>query len=124
MMVSAITLNLNCFLIRNYDMVLTRRGYKAISRWLPNEIITEIVCAVPWADQASLCRVSKLFHGICLPVLYRVVQLKSARGITSFCNTVPSNPAIAGYVRSLTAGPVEASSAAVYDVICNNALHT
>ncbi|KAJ6548162.1 hypothetical protein DFH09DRAFT_1087283 [Mycena vulgaris] len=48
-------------------MFLTRRAYKSISRWLPNEIITEILAASQ-ADQASLCRVSKLFYALCRPL--------------------------------------------------------
>ncbi|KAJ7467475.1 hypothetical protein FB451DRAFT_393759 [Mycena latifolia] len=85
-------------------MVLTRRAYKAISRWLPNEIITEIIQAAPQSDQASLCRVSKLFHGLCLPLLYRAVRLKTRSSIEAFCAAVLSNNALAELVRSFTAG--------------------
>ncbi|KAJ6548173.1 hypothetical protein DFH09DRAFT_629305 [Mycena vulgaris] len=79
-------------------MVLTRRG-KAISRWLPNEIITEIVQAALLNDQASLCRVSKLFHVICLPVLYRAVRLGDTyTSLAAFWSTV-SNSSVAELVR-------------------------
>ncbi|KAJ7642860.1 hypothetical protein B0H17DRAFT_1339176 [Mycena rosella] len=84
-------------------MVLTRRAYKAISRWLPNEIITEIIQATPPSDQASLCRAGKLFHALCLPLLYRVVDLKTDASVTAaFCSTIISNETIAGIVRSFT----------------------
>ncbi|KAJ6548182.1 hypothetical protein DFH09DRAFT_1367018 [Mycena vulgaris] len=81
-------------------MVLTRRAYKAISRWLPNEIITEIVRAAPPNDQASLCRVSKLFRGICLPILYRAVGLATYTSLVAFCSTISSNSLVAQLVRS------------------------
>ncbi|KAJ6585642.1 hypothetical protein B0H19DRAFT_1250436 [Mycena capillaripes] len=55
-------------------MVLTRRQRKAISCWLPNEIISEIFQAAPAADRAALCGTSKLFYGIGAPVLYRVID--------------------------------------------------
>ncbi|KAJ7467476.1 hypothetical protein FB451DRAFT_1401484 [Mycena latifolia] len=83
-------------------MVLTRRAYKAISRWLPNEIITEIIQAAPQPDQASLCRVSKLFHGLCLPLLYRVVRLKTRASVEAFCIAVLSNTALTEFVRWFT----------------------
>ncbi|KAJ7687267.1 hypothetical protein B0H17DRAFT_1136390 [Mycena rosella] len=86
-------------------MLLTRRANKAISRWLPNEIITEIVQAAPRSDQASLCRVSKLFRDLCLPILYRVVDLQANASVAEFGHTVLSNPALAGLVRSYSVGP-------------------
>ncbi|KAJ6548171.1 hypothetical protein DFH09DRAFT_1281621, partial [Mycena vulgaris] len=82
-------------------MVLTRRGYKAISRWLPNEIMTEIIQEAPQNDLASLCRVSKLFHGLVVPVLYRAVHLDHD-GAAAFCDAILSNPGLAELVRSLT----------------------
>ncbi|KAJ6548187.1 hypothetical protein DFH09DRAFT_1169939 [Mycena vulgaris] len=83
-------------------MVLTRRGYKAISRWLPNEIISEIILDAPQKDQAALCRVSKLFHGLVVPALYRAVHLDQPDAVTVFCDAVLSNPGLAELVRSLT----------------------
>ncbi|KAJ7490807.1 hypothetical protein FB451DRAFT_1361557, partial [Mycena latifolia] len=85
-------------------MVLTRRAYKAISRWLPNEIIAEIIQAAPKSDQASLCRVSKLFHALCLPILYRVVHLQTSASVEAFCTAVLSNTALSELVRSFTSG--------------------
>ncbi|KAJ7629581.1 hypothetical protein B0H17DRAFT_1218142 [Mycena rosella] len=84
-------------------MVLTRRAYKAISRWLPNEIITEIVQLTLRSDQASLSRVSTLFRDLCLPILYRVVRLNSRASVAGFGAAVLSNNALAELVRSYTA---------------------
>ncbi|KAJ7687233.1 hypothetical protein B0H17DRAFT_1332496 [Mycena rosella] len=81
-------------------MVLTRRAHKAILQWLPNETITEIVQAAPRSDQASLCRVSKLFRDLCLLILYRVVGLEADASVADFGDTVLSNAALAGLVRS------------------------
>ncbi|KAJ7773641.1 hypothetical protein DFH07DRAFT_1057176 [Mycena maculata] len=86
-------------------MVLTRRGHKArmmITRWLPNEIIIEIVRATPRkADQAALCRVSKLFHSLALPVLNRVVKVRN-NTITAFCTALIADPTRADVIRSFT----------------------
>jgi hypothetical protein len=59
------------------DMVLARRADRSISQWLPNEIITQIIQASSASDQAALCRTSRLFHALGVPVLYRVVELLS-----------------------------------------------
>ncbi|KAJ7687248.1 hypothetical protein B0H17DRAFT_1203719 [Mycena rosella] len=83
-------------------MVLTRRAHKAISRWLPNEIITEIVQLTPQSDQVSLSRVSTLFRDLCLPILYRVVRLNSLASVEAFCAAVLSNNSLAELVRSYT----------------------
>ncbi|KAF7353954.1 hypothetical protein MVEN_01081800 [Mycena venus] len=82
-------------------MVLTRRAYKAISRWLPNEVISEIIQAAPPSDQAALCRTSQLFHALGVPMLYRIVVLCHYESIEGFCSTVLANPSkFAGLVRS------------------------
>jgi hypothetical protein len=81
-------------------MVLTRRAYKSISRWLPNEVISETIQAAPQSDQIALCRTSKLFHALGIPVLYRVVELYGSSFMTGFCSTVLGNPSkFAGLVR-------------------------
>ncbi|KAJ7100512.1 hypothetical protein C8R44DRAFT_888321 [Mycena epipterygia] len=84
-------------------MVLTRRAHKAISRWLPNEVLTEIIEVVPnLADRASLCRVSKLFHALCLPILYRVVHLDvNLHSAVTFSSSLKENPARADAIRHL-----------------------
>ncbi|KAJ6510754.1 hypothetical protein C8R45DRAFT_395771 [Mycena sanguinolenta] len=83
-------------------MVLTRRAYKEISRWLPNEVLVQIVQHSLKADQATLARVSQLFHEFSLPVLYRVIKLKDSNAITSFCSVIINNPPRAGAVRCFT----------------------
>ncbi|KAJ7127556.1 hypothetical protein C8R43DRAFT_696548 [Mycena crocata] len=87
-------------------MVLTRRQSKAILRWFPNEILIEILLNATKADQVSLCRVSKLFHKLCLPVLNRVVELDRPGGLdstTAFCSALIQNPTRAEAIRSFTA---------------------
>ncbi|KAJ7434871.1 hypothetical protein FB451DRAFT_1571807 [Mycena latifolia] len=83
-------------------MVLTRRAYKAISRWLPNEVITQIIQAASKEDQASLCRVSKLFHGLCLPIFNRTVRLGHYGRASTFCAAIIANPTRALAIRSFT----------------------
>ncbi|KAF7340884.1 hypothetical protein MSAN_02117900 [Mycena sanguinolenta] len=89
-------------------MVLTRRTHRErmeISRWLPNETIVEIIQHSTKADQATLVRVSKLFRDLCLPVLYRVVELdhkNAPNNINSFCSVIMKNPSRANAVRSFT----------------------
>ncbi|KAJ7432025.1 hypothetical protein B0H11DRAFT_823932 [Mycena galericulata] len=82
-------------------MVLTRRQSKSILRRFPNEIIAEIIQSAPQADVVNLCRVSKLFHGLGAPVLYRDVDLESFNTVT-FCRAILSNPFLTGLVRSLS----------------------
>ncbi|KAJ7490842.1 hypothetical protein FB451DRAFT_626516 [Mycena latifolia] len=94
-------------------MVLTRRAYKAISRWLPNEVITQIIEVAPKEDQASLCRVSKLFHGLCLPVLCRTVQLGHYASASAFCSAIIANPSRGQAVRSLNVLRIQYSKLAV-----------
>ncbi|KAF8151257.1 hypothetical protein K438DRAFT_1865168 [Mycena galopus ATCC 62051] len=85
-------------------MVLTRRAHKSIFRWLPNEVISEIIRAVRPSDQAALCRTTKLFHALGVPILYRVVALQGGTSIMHFCDTVLANSSkFAGLVRSLRA---------------------
>ncbi|KAJ6608053.1 hypothetical protein B0H10DRAFT_2069157 [Mycena sp. CBHHK59/15] len=87
-------------------MVLTRRGYKEslkeIIRWLPNEAITEIIQHTSRVDQVALCRVSKLFHGLCLPVLNRVVHLNELLTASAFLSSLIDNPTRAESVRSFS----------------------
>ncbi|KAJ7100498.1 hypothetical protein C8R44DRAFT_809994 [Mycena epipterygia] len=83
-------------------MVLTRRAYRAISRWLPNEVITEIIQAAPQKDRTAICRTSKLFYGLSVPVLYRVVDIDTHTSLSSFSAAISSNPNLAKAVRSFT----------------------
>ncbi|KAF7340883.1 hypothetical protein MSAN_02117800 [Mycena sanguinolenta] len=91
-------------------MVLTRRAHRLaeIFRCLPNEILVEIIQHSHKMDQATLSRVSKLFHDLCLPVLYRDVKISSDHvipasiAIRSFCSGIVENPARADAVRSFS----------------------
>ncbi|KAJ7100505.1 hypothetical protein C8R44DRAFT_947005 [Mycena epipterygia] len=83
-------------------MVLTRRAYRAISRWLPNEVVTEIIQAAPQKDRTAICRTSKLFYGLSVPVLYRVVDIDTHTSLSSFSAAISSNPNLAKAVRSFT----------------------
>ncbi|KAJ7759601.1 hypothetical protein B0H16DRAFT_1884961 [Mycena metata] len=88
--------------LTSLTMVLTRRQYKTISRWLPNEILIEVIRAVAKADQATLARVCKLFHGLATPVIYSVVELRKLTKIIGFCRCIVSNSSLSRFVRSLT----------------------
>ncbi|KAJ6487185.1 hypothetical protein C8R47DRAFT_517426 [Mycena vitilis] len=84
-------------------MVLTRRQYKDISRWFPNEIIAEVVQVAPQADQAALCRVSRLFHSVGIPVLYRAVEVVGRDSMKAVSLVILSNPLLPDLVRSFSA---------------------
>ncbi|KAJ7687272.1 hypothetical protein B0H17DRAFT_1136395 [Mycena rosella] len=72
---------------------------KPIAEWRPDENIIEILQAASRADQAALCRVSKLFHA--LPVLiYRNVHLAGYAPIEAFCSAIVSTPSLSQSVRS------------------------
>ncbi|KAJ6464514.1 hypothetical protein C8R45DRAFT_501193 [Mycena sanguinolenta] len=85
-------------------MVWTRRAYREkmeISRWLPNEVLVQIIQHSLKADQATLSRVSKLFRDLCLSVLYRDVEIKHSIYAPSFCLAIIENPSRADHIRSL-----------------------
>ncbi|KAJ6456945.1 hypothetical protein C8R45DRAFT_1082019 [Mycena sanguinolenta] len=86
-------------------MVLTRRAYKTAMeafRWLPNELLVHIIQYSATADQASLSRVSRLFHELCLPALYHIVHIQHSDAVDLFCSAVIDNPSRAAAVRSFT----------------------
>ncbi|KAJ7506927.1 hypothetical protein B0H11DRAFT_1973412 [Mycena galericulata] len=74
---------------------------KAISDRLPNELIATIIYAMPTSDLVTLCQTCRLFHGLGVPVLYKVVGIDETCA-ESFCSSVLSNQSLAGYVRSFT----------------------
>ncbi|KAJ7619657.1 hypothetical protein FB45DRAFT_931345 [Roridomyces roridus] len=82
------------------------RAHMRITRWLPNEVLTEIIQNALRADQATLCRVSKLFHALALPSLNRTVVLHTNDSSIcipeAFCSAIIRNPERADSVRSLT----------------------
>ncbi|KAJ7687232.1 hypothetical protein B0H17DRAFT_1070355 [Mycena rosella] len=61
---------------------------KPVAEWLPNETIIEILQVVSRPDQVALCRVSKLFHALCLP--YYI----------AFCSAIVCTPSLSQSVRS------------------------
>ncbi|KAJ7743513.1 hypothetical protein DFH07DRAFT_36142 [Mycena maculata] len=69
-------------------MVLTRRAYKSITRWLPNEILSEVVQWVTPPDLVALCQTSHLMKGIATPLLYRAVSLSKISGMKRFITTM------------------------------------
>ncbi|KAJ7165515.1 hypothetical protein C8R43DRAFT_986623 [Mycena crocata] len=81
--------------------MLTRRAAKCILRFLPNEVLAEIAVVCPTADQAALCRTSRLFHEIVTRVMYRSVSLKSSSAIRTCCRTLINNLQISLLVKSL-----------------------
>ncbi|KAJ7466760.1 hypothetical protein B0H11DRAFT_2047603, partial [Mycena galericulata] len=74
---------------------------KSISEWFPNELIAAIIHDTPTADLVALCQTCRLFHRLGVPVLYQVVDIDETCA-ESFCSSVLSNRALAGYVRSFT----------------------
>ncbi|KAJ6506704.1 hypothetical protein C8R45DRAFT_970304 [Mycena sanguinolenta] len=87
-------------------MVLTRRGYNnamEVFCWLPNELLVHIIQHSSTGDQASLSRVSRLFHDLCLPALYRIFHIQHPDSVNLFCSAVIENPRRAVVVRSFTA---------------------
>ncbi|KAJ6511017.1 hypothetical protein C8R45DRAFT_1207790 [Mycena sanguinolenta] len=84
-------------------MVLTRCAYREsmeISRWLPNEVLADIIQHSPKVDQASLSRVSRLFHNLCLPVLYSIIEIRHPDICVLFVSAIVENPSRADLVRS------------------------
>ncbi|KAJ7612239.1 hypothetical protein FB45DRAFT_940138 [Roridomyces roridus] len=95
-------------------MVRTRRAHQLhmqITRWLPNEVLIRIIRDAEMADQATLCRVSKLFHALSLPILYRTVVLRlDDGGLSAFCSSLVENPERADAIRSFTIKKAKDSS--------------
>ncbi|KAJ7490830.1 hypothetical protein FB451DRAFT_1221203, partial [Mycena latifolia] len=76
---------------------------KAITEWLPNEMIIHMAELAAKADQASLCRVSKLLYDLCFPVLNRTVELRYDADYdttSTFLFALIDDPAQAGAIRS------------------------
>ncbi|KAJ7244094.1 hypothetical protein C8J57DRAFT_1556092 [Mycena rebaudengoi] len=80
--------------------MLTRRAAKCILRFLPNELLTEIIANTAPADQVALCRVSKLFNRLARRVLYRTLALASPRAVLACCHSLVSNQELALLVKS------------------------
>ncbi|KAF7354454.1 hypothetical protein MVEN_01134500 [Mycena venus] len=65
-------------------MVLTRRAYKSIVRWLPNEMLSEVFGHLFGADLLALCRTSRLINGLATPLLYRSIALSEISAMEKF----------------------------------------
>ncbi|KAJ7611879.1 hypothetical protein DFH06DRAFT_154270 [Mycena polygramma] len=97
-------------------MVLTRRGATAaaaaaaateaasreILRICPNELVTEIIQHTSRLDQLTLCRVSKAFHKLSLPILIRGIHINDYCSGAGLCQSLIDNHVRAEAVRSLT----------------------
>ncbi|KAJ7731798.1 hypothetical protein DFH07DRAFT_846882 [Mycena maculata] len=83
-------------------MILTRRVSGSILRWLPNELLSEIISFSSPAAKLSLCRVSKLFHELAAISLYRVVMLQSYKQLHQFWESLSENSTRARSVRIFT----------------------
>ncbi|KAJ7626078.1 hypothetical protein FB45DRAFT_869184 [Roridomyces roridus] len=82
-------------------MVLTRRARKCILRWLPNELVSEIIAFSSFDTQLALCRVCKLFNQLAVISLYRAVDLGSYSKFAQFAESLSSNTRNAIHVVSL-----------------------
>ncbi|KAJ7734838.1 hypothetical protein B0H16DRAFT_1577373 [Mycena metata] len=85
-------------------MIVTRQPHTGmeIFQRLPNEVIAEIIGVASKVNQATLCRVSKLFNDLCLPTLYRVVLLEDYAAALAFTSTLLANTTRAATIRSFT----------------------
>ncbi|KAJ7895272.1 hypothetical protein B0H14DRAFT_2681818 [Mycena olivaceomarginata] len=69
-------------------MVLTRRAYKSIIRWLPNEVLTAVMSHLLTSDLLTLCRTSRLMRNIATPLLYRTISLSTMHQMHTFIRTM------------------------------------
>ncbi|KAJ7115013.1 hypothetical protein C8R44DRAFT_226270 [Mycena epipterygia] len=87
-------------------MVLTRRAYKSIIRWLPNELLSEAMSYVSRPALVALCRTSRLTSSLAIPLLYRDVSLSTLPALESFLSTLKIHAELplprANYVRKFS----------------------
>ncbi|KAJ7657770.1 hypothetical protein DFH06DRAFT_1297766 [Mycena polygramma] len=98
-------------------MVLTRRASKCIIRWLPNEVLTEVVQYLmplnsdseSYEDLLALCRTSRLLQGLTTPVLYRDLRLYTIFDIHACFSTLRAHATSqrAQFVRRLVMGDLD-----------------
>ncbi|KAJ7087113.1 hypothetical protein C8R44DRAFT_31456 [Mycena epipterygia] len=69
-------------------MVLTRRASKSIARWLPNELLSEVMLHLSQPDLVALCKTTRLTSGLAIPLLYRAVVLSTLPEIENFLYTL------------------------------------
>ncbi|KAJ7123260.1 hypothetical protein C8R43DRAFT_43556 [Mycena crocata] len=70
-----------------------------IGRLAP-ETLEEIIGFAPPAAQRALCRVSSLWHALCVRTIYADIVLSSPPAVVKCCRTLASNPTVAAAVRS------------------------
>ncbi|KAJ7674037.1 hypothetical protein DFH06DRAFT_753317 [Mycena polygramma] len=94
-------------------MVLTRRASKCILRWLPNEVLGEVIQYLEskssYRDLLALCRTSRLVHGLATPILYRSIRVHKPSAAHACFSTLRSHTSSrrAHLVRGLTLGDQE-----------------
>ncbi|KAJ7206635.1 hypothetical protein GGX14DRAFT_637731 [Mycena pura] len=64
----------------------------AIAQWLPTETLIEVIEALSRTDQLTFCRLSKLFHNLCLPLINRVVVLRDYDHAKTFLERLLADP--------------------------------
>ncbi|KAJ7177259.1 hypothetical protein C8R43DRAFT_974721 [Mycena crocata] len=81
--------------------VLTRRAHKAITRWLPNEIILEAIQHLPsYPDLLAVCRISQLFNGLATPLLYRKITLATPAAVSTCFATLKAHSGTGSHPRT------------------------
>ncbi|KAK7013730.1 hypothetical protein R3P38DRAFT_3003768 [Favolaschia claudopus] len=83
-------------------MVLTRsaaKSLRSIVRWLPNEVLSLIMCETRQQDLITLSRTSRLMHNLATPVLYHSIVLCSDVQIALFVKTMEIQVAVARLAR-------------------------
>ena len=78
--------------------VLTRRGVKSILRFLPNELLTEVIAWCRPRDQVALCRATRLFNDLVTRVLYRRINLSTNQAVQNWCRSLSENPKLSLFV--------------------------
>ncbi|KAJ7773584.1 hypothetical protein DFH07DRAFT_801233, partial [Mycena maculata] len=65
--------------------VVTRRASRCIIRWLPNEILTEVIHHLDsYRDLLALCLTSRLVCALATPLLYETVNLATVPAVSSY----------------------------------------
>ncbi|KAJ7466196.1 hypothetical protein B0H11DRAFT_2048810 [Mycena galericulata] len=73
-------------------MVLTRRAYKSIIRWLPNEVLSEVMQYASRQDLVVLCQTSRLISGLATPLLYRSIAFSTSLDLRRILFSMKGNP--------------------------------
>ncbi|KAJ7773614.1 hypothetical protein DFH07DRAFT_801262 [Mycena maculata] len=86
--------------------VFTRRASRCIIRWLPNEILTEVIHHLDlYRDLLALCLTSRLVCALATPLLYRTVNLATVPAVSSYFSALRTSSRVrAAFVRELCIG--------------------